>query len=525
MPVLYKALVAVMIVTLLAFYVAKPLMGRFMSESDFIVRRNVWLALTLSAFLIPNYCAYVLMAVLILAYGVRRDTNPAALYLFLLLAMVPSGLDLPTFGIVKQVLRLDHLRLLSLAVLLPIAVRLARSTESPDVLGPSMDRSRMQADLLILCYLGLQIVLLVRFESVTATLRRIVLMGLDVWLPYYVLSRSCRTRDKTVETMAAFALAMFVLAPLAVLETMKGWLFYVGLQEHLGTQQIFNYLRRGDLLRATVTSGQPIVLGYAMAVAFGFWLYLQSSVTSRAWRWLAMITLVAGVVVPSARGPWLGAATILIVFLALGPNRVSRISRAAVLLTVVTMGLLASPYGDKIIDRLPFIGTLDAGAVSYREQLAGTSWQIIQQNPWFGTPGFIEQMESLRQGQGIIDLVNAYAGIGLAYGLVVLALFFGVFVFIALQCMRGVHSLRSSDPDLSLAGASLVACIAGALLMLATVNLYLSVGYLTWALAGLALGYAGVAKRHAASVADPRFRPASPLADRAFVPARAAGAE
>ncbi len=262
-----------------------------------------------------------------------------------------------------------------------------------------------------------------------------------------------------------------------------------------------------------------------MAVAFGFWLYLQTRVTSRAWRWLAMITLVAGVVVPFSRGPWLGAATIVIVFLALGPNRVSRISNAAVLLTVAGMGVLASPYGDKIIDRLPFVGTLDAGAVSYREQLAGTSWRIIQQNPWFGTPGFIEQMESLRQGQGIIDLVNTYAGIGLAYGLVDLAFFFGLFVFIAVQCMRGIRSLRSSDPDLSLAGASLVACIAGALLMLATVNLYLSVGYLTWALAGLALGYAGVAKRHAASVADPHVRPASPLADRAFVPARAAGRE
>jgi O-antigen ligase len=256
-----------------------------------------------------------------------------------------------------------------------------------------------------------------------------------------------------------------------------------------------------------------------MAIAFGFWLYLRTRVISPKWRALAMLTLVAGLVAPSARGPWLGAMTILIVFLALGPNRVNRIMKTVVPLAVAGMAALASPFGDKIVDRLPYIGTLDAGAISYREELAATSWQIIKQNPWFGTPGFLDQMESLRQGQGIIDLVNAYAGIGLAYGLVDLACFFGLFVFIAVQCMRGIRSLRSSDPDLSLMGASLVACIAGALLMLATVNLYLSVSYLTWALAGLALGYAGIAKKYAGSVADARVRPASPLTDGDFAPA------
>ena len=523
MPVLFKALIAVMVLTVATFYVARPLMRRFMSDSDFTVRRNVWLGLTLAAFLIPDYWFYVLVASAILIVGLRRDSNPAALYLFLLLAMVPSGLNLPTFGVVNQIFRLDHLRLLSLVILLPSALQLARSTGPSNLHGPSLDRSRLHADLLLLGYVVLQVVLLVRYESFTSTLRRVILIGLDVWLPYYVLSRGCRTREQAVDAMAAFALAMFVLAPLAVVEAAKGWLFYVGLQEHLGTQHIFNYLRRGGVLRATVTSGQPIVLGYAMAVGFGFWLFLQTRVNSRAWWWLAMLTLVAGLIVPSARGPWLGAATIVIVFLALGPNRSGRISKAIVLLTVAGAAILASPYGDTVIDRIPFVGSLDAGAVSYREELAATSWQIIQQNPWFGTPGFVEQMESLRQGQGIIDVVNAYAGIGLAFGLVDVALFLGLFLYAAVQCTRGIRTLRSSDPELSLMGASLVACIAAVLLMLATVNLYLSVGYLTWALAGLAIGYAGIVRRHEGSIAEPGVRPAGSPAERAFAPVRAAG--
>jgi hypothetical protein len=324
--------------------------------------------------------------------------------------------------------------------------------------------------------------------------------------------------------MAAFALGMLVLAPVAVAETAKGWLLYTDLQSYWGTPEIAGVLRRGGTVRAQATSGQPIVLGFAMAIAIGFWLYLRTHVASIKWRALAMLTLAAGLIAPFARGPWLGAVTIVIVFLALGPNRAGRIVKTVVPLAVVGLLVLASPYGDQIVDRLPFIGTLDAGAISYREDLAATSWQIIKQNPWFGTPGFITQMETLRQGQGIIDLVNAYAGLGLANGLVDVAFFFGLFMLIAVRCLRDIRSVRFSDPGLSLMGASLVASIAGALLMLATVNLYLSVSYLTWALSGLALGYAGLVRRqHESTMADLGTRPASSLGDRAVARVEAAG--
>ena len=68
MPQLYKALIAVMVVTVLMFFMARPLMRRFMADADFTVRRNVWFGLTLAAFLIPNYWAYVLVACVVLAY-------------------------------------------------------------------------------------------------------------------------------------------------------------------------------------------------------------------------------------------------------------------------------------------------------------------------------------------------------------------------------------------------------------------------------------------------------------------------
>ena len=56
-------------------------MERFIAPADFAVRRNVWLGLTVSGFLIPYYWAYVLVAAGLLVYGMKRDSNPGALYL------------------------------------------------------------------------------------------------------------------------------------------------------------------------------------------------------------------------------------------------------------------------------------------------------------------------------------------------------------------------------------------------------------------------------------------------------------
>lgn len=488
----YKALVAVMVLTVLAFATVRPLMRGFMSDADFVIRRNVWLGLTLAAFLIPYYWAYVLVAVVLMAYGLNRDSNQAAFYVFLLLAMVPIGLDLPTFGIIRQFLFIDHLQLLSLVVLVPAALRLGRrsSAEANGQTTPPADRIQLTADVLILLYLGLQVVFALPYESITASLRRVVVSGTAVWLPYYVLSRACRDREQIVETMAAFALAMFVLTPLAVLEVAKGWVLYAGLQDQWGTSEIMNYLRRGDYLRGQVTAGHSIVLGFAMTIGFGFWLYLQSLVASRGWRFAAMALLIVGMAMPSARGPWLGALVLLLAFLALGPNRGARILKVFGVLGLLSVIAIASPYGDQIVERLPFVGTLDEGTVTYRQQLAEMSWLLIQQNPWLGTPGFLSYLEELRQGQGIIDLVNAYAGIALAYGLVTLAVFGGFFVMIILACIGAVRRLAPIDPDLSLLGASLVACLVSALFMIATVNLYLSVAYLVWSMSGLAVAYA-----------------------------------
>ena len=503
----FNALIVVLGITLVVFRLARPLVVTFMAVEDFVRRRNIWLCLVVAAFLISNYWVYVLVATLLLTYGAKRDTNPAALYLFLLLAIPPFPSEIPTFGLINQVFTLDHLRLLSLVILLQMAVRLLGSASTPAATwqrGIPSSQKLLLTDVLILSYVGLQLILVAPNVSVTDSVRRVLLFGIDILLPYFVLSRACRSREMIRDAMASFVLAAMVLACIAVFENLRGWLLFAGLEESWGSLGLTSALRRGESLRAQVTGGHSIVLGYALAIAFGIWLFLRLRVEAMGWRWLGLLALVAGLAATLARGPWLGAMAILLMFQALGPNAASRSFKTLALIALAGGILLLTPWGPGFVDRLPFVGSDEGGSVTYRQQLAAVSWQLIQQNPLFGTLNFMQYMEELRQGEGIIDLVNAYAGIALSFGLVGLGLFVGFFGVIAVNCFRTVRRFAATDLDFSLMGGNLLACVGGGLLMISTVGLYLSVAYLTWAMAGLAVAYSRLARSE--SLAEPQAR-------------------
>jgi hypothetical protein len=58
----------------------------------------------------------------------------------------------------------------------------------------------------LLAYLALQVLVLLPYVSMTASMRQIVLLAIDVGLPYFVLSRACRNREIIAEAMAAFVM-------------------------------------------------------------------------------------------------------------------------------------------------------------------------------------------------------------------------------------------------------------------------------------------------------------------------------
>jgi O-antigen ligase len=154
---------------------------------------------------------------------------------------------------------------------------------------------------------------------------------------------------------------------------------------------------------------------------------------------------------------------------------------------------------DAVVRYLPFVGTVDAGGVDYRQRLWEVSFDLLMRSPMFGVPGYMgtAEMETLRQGQGIIDMVNTYMGVALAYGLVGLIFYVGPYVIclFALWRFKPAESMHLSA-ELSLVRSSLLGLLTGVLVMIATTSTVSFIGVLVWALLGLGLAGAGILERH-----------------------------
>ncbi|MDP3715626.1 MAG: O-antigen ligase family protein, partial [Burkholderiales bacterium] len=283
-----------------------------------------------------------------------------------------------------------------------------------------------------------------------------------------------------------------------------------------------DYLARGGEgtdLRAQGTTGQPIPFGYVMAVAIGFLLYLKRhAVRPVAWH-MGLALLALGLFSSLSRGPWIGAAAMVVIFIAAGPAPLKGFARLGLLSLLLIPLVLATTSGQKIAELLPFIGSASTDNVDYRQRLAEISMQVIMENPFFGAFDYFYSpaMQELRQGQGIIDIVNTSLAIGLGSGLVGLALFAGFFVTVAIGIFKGMR-LRADRNDESYAlGQCLLATLLGIMVMIATVSSITVIPVIYWSVAGLGVAYARMLRKTAPVVAgETTSSTGAPQADNRF---------
>jgi hypothetical protein len=491
-----KQLIVILAIAGVTFRLARPIALRFSADADFRRRRNVWFVLTIIAFLSPNFWIFAFFAAPIYVWTGRKDSNPIAAYLFLLHVVPPVPVDIPTIGI-NQLFSLDNYRLLSFCILIPTALRARRSIDRERT-----NDSRM-TDFLLLAYGVVQSVLFVPpdlpnhvilHDSPTNVLRSIFLFFVDIFVLYYAISRSCGDRRKIVDAQAAFCLASAVMALVASFEHFRTWLLYTELAirwNPTDTNYLLSWLFRGDSwLRAQVSAGHPLSLGFLLAIAFGFWLYLKSHATTLRARVATAIVFWFGMLAAYSRGPWIGAVLIYLAYSALKPRAISRLFIAAFVVTIVLGFVSLSPVGEKMLNSLPFAGGQPDVNFIYRQRLLDRSLELIQAHPFFGDQLALEKMEDLRQGQGIIDIVNTYVGVALFSGCVGFTLFLGFILSAATGVLRAAKASISTDPDLGLLGFNILACILGMLFMLADISMIFGVQKMFYILIALAAAYA-----------------------------------
>ena len=336
-----------------------------------------------------------------------------------------------------------------------------------------------------LAFLLVQVAVQFPYESITAVMRRSFLLAIDTFVVFYAFSRLAN-KQKVSDVVASFWLACAVMAPIAVFEWAKGWLLYTGLSSLWGDPNVFAFIMRGSGLRAQAAANHSLNLGYLLAVGLAFFLYLRQRSTKSSFDWLVIGVTSAGLFASGSRAAWIMGALVSLIFVMFRPGAARKLAQAAAVGAAIIGLMYLTPLKESVIDRLPVIGNTDQGSVDYRQQLYDVSMPLIWQNPFFGDPFVTRNMESMRQGQGIIDIVNGYLFTALFFGLVGLFLQMAALLtplWIAGQVWRRA---RSRQQDAGLLGAGLLAAFIGSLFFIATAGF----GPTTYLLAGLLLSYA-----------------------------------
>lgn len=494
MSEIYRALVAVLFLAALVFYFArKGITERAIEPGDYARRRNVWLAITLLLFLSHDYWIFMIASGGVLLYAARREHNLLALLFVTVLAVPLIENNIGAFGILNFLFELNFFRLFSLVVLLPTYLRLRRQSGR-------VAFGQLPPDLFLLAYLALLFVLQLQGGNVTNALRYGFYLFIDTFLPYYVASRYLKDLKSYRDTLASLSVVAAVAGLIGVLEYLKGWLVYSPVPGGLGvTWGLGSYLNRGGSLRALASTGQPIVLGYLLAVVLCAYLYLRESISSAQLRLVGLLGIVGMLLAPLSRGPWIGAAIGYVVFYALGPNGASAMTKKAGIAFMLGLLVLASPYGATVIDHLPFIGTIDAENVDFRKDLLSNSLVVIGRNPWFGSLNYYlaPELEALRWGGdgGIIDVVNTYIAVTLGSGVVGLALFAGFLLSILWGTYKAMRAAAGPNSELQLLGRALLAAMACTLITIYTVSSISYIPILYWTLFGMGVSYQALVVR------------------------------
>ena len=349
---------------------------------------------------------------------------------YVLLACISPqfSMELENVGGLRDVMRLDIFRIIEIFILVPAAVGLMARRERPPYPG-----WLIVSDLATAVYTIYWINRLFGQFSTTAMSREGLQVILDTVLPYYVLSRGCLQPELRRRVLSVLMFGAAYQGMVAIAEGLSRHVLYAQLQYLYGVRwNILGALTRGDWLRAQAAFSGPLVLAMLMLFAIGVWFALRPPEKSRSYAVVGLVML-GGMLATISRGPLLALAILVFALVCLRFMSARRFLWLTVVLVVAAAVAWSMGLGDSLVEAINNASGADKQAdfnVIYRQELLKTSVALIQQSPWFGVPNYLDQMTNLKQGDGIVDLVNTYLIVTLNVGVVGLALFMLPFLIV-----------------------------------------------------------------------------------------------
>ncbi len=479
-----KALFVIAVVSTAAFAYARMAFSDIVPPATLGRWRNLYLAVTALTFLVPNY--WLMLAALtaaMLALGASEKFRPA-LYLLLLFAVPAASRIVPGFAGINNFLEIYPFNVLAIVILFPL---LFKPGETRGGAGGSL------ADTAFIGYMLVIFALAFRDTSFTDGVRRATAFLLTAVPQYFVFSRIRWTLPGLRLATAALVIPLVALSGVALVEAALGWHVYNGAVHNWGGDATLRYVQRSGFLRAYGTVFGPIAFGLFLAVGLALAPALAAGARKKRLAYLSLPAIAVGLLATFSRGPWIGGGLALATYVATTRRAIANMARAAIIGAGGVLLLGLTPFGGNLLNLLPFIGETEEGTIDYRQRLFEVGWRVVMKNPMFGSETYMksEEMQSLVQGQGIIDIVNSYLRIALDSGLIGLSLYLGVVIFSLVAVWRSIGQARRIEEELAAYSQAYFAALLSLSIVLATTgNTIAQTQEVTWVLCGICVGIA-----------------------------------
>ncbi|GGY51245.1 O-antigen ligase family protein [Parvularcula lutaonensis] len=468
-----------------AAFVLMTFFKQLMPPADVRKFFGYWAVLVAIYFLSPNPLVFSILAVVFLLVVARNFDRLEAGAFFLIL--LPPGLflfgDLPA---VNYLLRINFAFLVAMILLTPVALKYF--SRSPLKGLGSVDFAMVIVLLFILA-------LTWRSTTFTDALRGTFVNGIKVLGIYYAFSRGVQSREHLKRVLTAFIAAAILAGAVGIVSSVINWDFFATQDTRLFDTFIRYKARAGRLRVAGLFGGAYADLGTTLMVALIAAAFAIAKIEKTMLRVAIVVGFIAAWFVTGSRGPIIALVAAMPVFILTRPNPMKSFF---LLFAAGALGLLVFSFtgpGREFLAYLPFIGTEGVGEVTYRQRLMDASWEVIKRWPLFGNPDFDETpwMQQMRQGEGIIDVVNDYLRQAMTYGVPFALIYIWAHlrpVFANLSLARKVDDAK--DREWRLIGGSLAAALMTYSLSYATTSKRSFADEIGWMLIGLNVAYARI---------------------------------
>jgi hypothetical protein len=333
---------------------------------------------------------------------------------------------------------------------------------------PLFDRRLVRWDMLLLLMMIVQAFMDCRGNDFTYSIRACNQVVLNLGLPYFAVSRAFARSRSPNDLMVSAILGGCILALIVSFEAPRHWLLYDSMPQGIGAdpEASSGYVKqRGGLLRGRATFPESTGLSLLLGLYIVMLVALRRHMKSRLAFFAALALLASGVFFTLARIGYIVIVTGLIACM-VQERRWVGLFKMAMALPICAAGLLLL---SRFIPTLAAsIGTGEdaAGSVDYRSELLSSGLELASEH-WvsgLSMPDILIRLEHLRQGEGIIDLVDQPLTILMGGGAIGLVLYYALLGAVLSQLyLRG----RGVGRD---ASAAATACFAGLVGLMASLT-------------------------------------------------------